>query len=242
MKKRLLWIGGILAIVAITAIACVDLFVGSFVKRAVDGYGPAYTQTRVSLDGAQLSPFSGSGTLTGLYVGNPKGWSSDKALTLGSVHIQIAPRSLLSNHVIIEELTIDRPEFVYETRLVASNIGELLKNIQKASSSPGAAPQASHDGQTITFEVKHFHLTNGKVTVGVGPSAVTIPMGSITLDNLGDQTRGVTSAQLAAAIFRSITPKIAEAAAGATAKFVPAAALDTLKTAGGTIQSLFGGK
>src|SRR5689334_20215807 len=131
MKKILLFGVGSLLVLALVGYVVMQFFLGSIVKAGVNKFGPTITQTKVQLNGANISPLSGEGTLTGLSVGNPKGWSDQNAFNLGQVHVDVEPFSVLGDHIVINEIIIDKPEFLYETKIVASNIGDLLKNIEQ---------------------------------------------------------------------------------------------------------------
>src|SRR2546423_187863 len=131
--KKLLLIGTLgLLIVALGTYLTLQFFLGSIVKAGVNKFGPGITQTKVELQEANISPLSGVGTLRGLTIGNPSGWSSQNAFHLGTVHIDLEPFSIFHDHIVINELTIDQAEIVYETKIVASNVGDLLKNIEQA--------------------------------------------------------------------------------------------------------------
>src|SRR5262249_34696785 len=151
----------------LVAFVTLQFFLGSIVKTAVNNFAPKITGTKVTLDSAAISPLSGVGTLSGLMVGNPTGWTSEKAFYLGKIHVDVAPFSILGDHVVVNEIVIEQPEFVYETKIVASNIGDLMKNIETATGSKdkGAQPTAKN-GRPVKFEVKKFTLRNGKVTLG----------------------------------------------------------------------------
>ena len=243
MKKKVLWACGIIVALLAVAYLCVAFFLGSIVKAAVNRFGPALTQTKLELASASLSPFSGSGTLSGLFVGNPQGWSSDKAFYLTQVHIEVVPSSIFKETIIVNEITIDGPQFVYETKIVASNIGDLLKNIQKGAGGEAAAPQpVSKSGSPLKFVVKKFRLVNGTVTLGVGDKAITLPMPPVSLDDVGTSEGGVTSGQLALAVMRSVTSNIVSAttqAAGKVGSTLGAAAGNSAKSAGDAIKGLF---
>jgi len=75
----------------VIAIAAVSFFLGSIVKAGVNRFGPAYAKAKVELADAQISLFTGSGTITGFLVGNPPGWQSDKAIYLGQAHLSMQP-------------------------------------------------------------------------------------------------------------------------------------------------------
>lgn len=242
MKKLLYIVGGIVAVLAIAYVA-LSFFLGSIVKAGVNNFAPKITGTKVELASATLSPLGGSGTLTGFAVGNPKGWSDNNAFYLGKVSIKVQPSSIFGDHVIIDEVFIDQPEFRYETKIVSSNIGDLLKNIEAATGSKDSQA-TTKEGKPMKFEVKHFRLQNGKVTVGVGAAALPLPMPPIDLENLGTKEGGITSGQLAFAIMRSVTTSVIQATTQAATKIggtMGSAAGDSVKKAGEGLKKLFGG-
>lgn len=246
MKKVLLFGAGTLLVLAIVAYVIMQFFLGSIVKAGVNKFGPEITQTKVELKGANVSPLSGAGTLSGLSVGNPDGWTPGNAFYLGSVHVDLKPFSVFGDHIIINEVVIDQPEFTYETKIVSSNISDLMKNIQQSmgSENGGNQPKAKN-GKPLKLEVKHFILRNGKVTVGVGPTAITMPMPPVELTNVGTAEGGVTPAQLSFAVMRSVTASVVTASTQALSKMggtSGAAAAQAAKQATDAIKSWFGGK
>src|SRR6185312_8443798 len=144
------------------------------------------TQTSVHLDAADISPLSGSGTLTGLAVGNPKGWSDANAFSFAKIHVSVAPGSVFGSPIIVNEVVIEKPEILYETKIISSNLGDLLKNLENATgggSHPSSSTEAASAGRPARFEVKHFSMQGGTVHIGLGVKAVTVPLPPITLDN-----------------------------------------------------------
>lgn len=245
--KKLLVIAGIVVGLGLVGGIALAFFLGGIVTAGVNKFAPSITQTQVVLEGARISPLTGSGTLSGLVVGNPKGWSENRLCALGKIHVAVAPFSLLGDHIVINEILIDAPEFNYETKLVASNVGDLLKNIEAATggkaASGSAAPQTK-EGKPIKFEVKKFTLTNGKVRLGVGGTGATLPMPAIELTDLGTKEGGITPDQLAFAVMKSVTGSIVSATAkamGDIGKTGGAAAAEGVKKAGEAIKGLFGG-
>lgn len=222
-------------------------FLGSVVTAGVNSFGPKLTRTKVELAGANISPLTGSGTLSGLAVGNPEGWTKGNAFYLGKIHVSVQPFSILGDHIIINEITIDQPEFLYETKIISSNIKDLLKNIEEFTDSGGSEAQTK-SGKPIKFVVKKFRLTNGKATLGVGAAAVPLPLPPISLDNLGVKEGGITPDQLAGAIMKQVLSGIVGATGKAAAKIggtmgaaTAEATSDAAKKASEGIKSLFGG-
>jgi hypothetical protein len=245
MKRMFIWIGCGLLVLLVAGYFGATIFLGSIVTTGVNRFAPSITQTPVHLEGARLSPLSGSGTLKGLFIGNPKGWSGDKAFYIGKIHVKAEPSSIFKDCVVLSDVSIDSPEIVYETKVLSSNIGDLLKNIQ-GSSAEGANKDepVGKEGKPLKFIVKHFSLTHGRVTLGIGPTALTLPMPAVTLDDVGAREGGISSSALTLAVMRSVTGSIVKAtteAAGKIGSTMGAAAGSTAKSAGEAVKSLFGG-
>lgn len=243
MLRKLLLLGLLGVVVLYFAVA---FFLGSIVKAGVNSLGPKLTQTKVELAGANIMPLSGKGTLSGLAVGNPKGWSEGNAFYLGKIQVDIAPLSLFSDHIVVNKITIDGPEFLYETKIVSSNIQDLLKNIEAFAGGSGqAAPSKS--GRPIKFEVKKFRLTGGVARLGVGPTALPVPLPPVSLDDLGVKEGGITPDQLAGVIMKNVLSGIVSGTANALTQVGGTAGATSLektkeaaKKAGESLKKLLG--
>jgi len=246
MKKKSLVIVGSLVALLLLVYVGLSFFLGSIVTAGVNTFGPKLTQTKVELAGAHISPFTGSGTLSGLTVGNPEGWSDGNAFTLGKIHLSMQPFSILGDHIVINEIRIDEPVFRYETKIISSNIKDLLNNIEAIT---GAGDQKPKDksGRPIKFVVKKFRMTNGTAQLGVGPAAIPLPMPPIAIDDLGVKEGGITPDQFVGAVMQNVLGGIVSATAGAAGKIsstmgatAAEAAGNAAKKTGGGIKKLFG--
>jgi len=241
MKKFLL-VGGLgLMVVLLVAYFAMTYFVGGIVKSTVNRVGPKATQSSVVLSAATISPLAGTGTLTGFTVGNPAGWSAGNALSLGTVQLDLEPKSVLSDVIVINELVVDQPEFNYETRFVSSNIGDLLANIEKYIGA-GEKEIGKEEGPPKKFIVKKLRFTNGKATVGVGVAALPVPLPEIRLDDVGVAEGGITGGRLAAVVMGDVLKSIVAAVAHAPG-MTGANTLEKAKEAGkfieDSVKSLF---
>lgn len=244
--KKLLVIAALLAGLAVIAVIAATFFLGSIVKAGITTVGPRLTGTNVELASATVSPLSGTGTLSGFMVGNPAGWQSDRAFYLGKIHLDVEPRSLLSDTIVITEVNIDEPQFFYETKIVSSNIKELLDHIEKVLGSGQTTPPP--DGSQKKIILKKFVLQNGQVTLGAGTAAFTVPMPTLTLTDLGVKEGGLTPEQLAAAIMRQVLGNVVNAALSAAGQIglssgglTKDALNEAAKKAGEGLKNLFGG-
>lgn len=242
MKKPLQYLILVILVLVLIAYVTAQYFLGSIVEAGVNRSGPKLTQSNVVLEDAKISPLSGTGTLTGLTVGNPAGWSEGRAIYLGKMHVDVEPMSFFDEAIVVNDLTIDQPEFVYETRLVSSNIGDLMKNIEAAL---GAKTDPEDpEAKPRKLIVKHFRLQDAKVTLGVGAATVPLTLPPLELSDLGVKEGGLTPSQLSFAIMKAVLPEIIAAttkAAGSLGGAVGGAAGDVMKKAGEGLQKMLGG-
>jgi hypothetical protein len=144
MKKiiiRLLLVVFILLIVAAFAAA---FFLDAGIKRGVEYVGPRVTKVDVKLNSVSLSLFSGSGKIRDLVIGNPEGYKSPSAISVGSASLAVSPASILSDKIIVKSINVQAPEITYETTdIISSNLKKLMNNIEETTgggSSKEAAP------------------------------------------------------------------------------------------------------
>src|ERR1700722_6653051 len=80
----------------------------SYIRIAVEKYGTAATRTTVKLDSVKLSLTSGSGSLGGLSVGSPPGFSAKQSLNLGSISVKLDTGSVRgARQISIHQVHID---------------------------------------------------------------------------------------------------------------------------------------
>ncbi len=247
--KKFLIILGVLAVLGIVAVVLVSMNLGKIVTAGVNRFGPSLTQTTLTLDSATISPFNGVGTLNRLVVGNPKGWSNSPLCSVANIHIDVVPSSLTGDHIIINEITIEAPEFNYETKIIASNVNDLLKNIDQALGSgptpdPKSPAPATGSAQK-KFAIKKLRVVDGKVRVGLIGTATNVTLPVIEINELGTKEGGVTAAEAASILMKQIVRHVVSATAGAAGDLGMtggAAAAEGVKKAGDAIKGFFGGK
>ena len=84
------------------------------IKEAVERVGSEATQAKVSLNEVSISIKSGSGSLRGLKVANPKGFKTPSAFELGGISITLDIASIGQDPIVIKEITITKPQVTYE--------------------------------------------------------------------------------------------------------------------------------
>src|ERR1039457_1097373 len=126
MKKIIVGLLIALVVVAILATLGVGLFLDKAIKAGVETIGPRVTKVDVKLDSVGLSLLSGGGTIKGLVLGNPSGFKTPYAISVGEASLALTPKSLLSDKIIVKSIKILGPEITYETNLKDNNLSKIV--------------------------------------------------------------------------------------------------------------------
>jgi len=250
--KKLLYILAVLFVVTVIAIIVIISKLGTIVKTAVNKAGPSITQTTFVLKDADISPFSGKGTLKELTIGNPKGWTTEHSFFLKEISIDLEPKSITADHVVINSILIDNPEIICEVSGLNTNLQDLLKNIQQST---GGSNQTAQPAETKTetkpessaqpeakpaqetkMEIKSFRLVNVTIKVAGAGNIYTVTIPDLVMTDLGTKEGGLTGKELAVVIVKEISTRAAKAALESVAK------KGLFDKAGESLRGLLGGK
>jgi len=215
MKKIILGIAAVVVVAVAGALIYLFLNLNLIVKKGVETVGPQITKTEVKLDGASLSPFSGSGSLKGLLVGNPEGYKTPSALKLGEVSVAVSLSSLKSDTIVVDKVAIVAPEITFEGGLTGNNLKKIQANVEAAVGSS----KTSDSGKKIL--VKDLTISGAKVNLsftGLGGKSITMPLPDIHLQNLGTADKGLTSAELTKQVLGEMIGNVDKVAAKAFAE------------------------
>ncbi|MGH1471852.1 MAG: hypothetical protein ACRBCS_11700 [Cellvibrionaceae bacterium] len=202
---------GILFIILVAAVAGIAYYgyqnSGALIKDAVEKYGSEAIGTRVSLDTAKLNfdkDMNSSLKLSGLTVANPNGFSSDHALRLGEISVQLQPKSQAKELIIIDKILMFGAHLIAEEKnLNTTNLTTLADNLSQdgsASSQTETAPSST----TPNLIVKSFEFNNATVDlISEQLGNQTIKMPSFSVKNLGG-SKGLPPEELATALLDEI--------------------------------------
>jgi uncharacterized protein involved in outer membrane biogenesis len=179
------------------------------------------TQARVELDGVKIELTSGKGALRGLTVGNPPGFKSERAMSLGELGLELDVGSVTKDPVVIKEISITAPDVTYEFGLKGSNLDALKQNVDAygAKSKDRSKPadgEKKPDEPGKKLVIENLYVRNGKVNVSAtelqGQTAST-SLPDIHLTDIGKKTGGATAAEVAEQVLAAISREAARAAA-----------------------------
>jgi hypothetical protein len=219
MKKIIIRICTILILLVILALVVVFFSLNSIVKKGVETVGPKLTKVDVKLGSADISPFSGSGKLSKLFVGNPADFKTPYAMQMDSIKVAVQIGSVTSDTIIINEVDIESPEIQFDGGLSGNNLSKIQDNLSSDDAKTASTTPASSGGEKKQkkFIVKDLVLKGAKVHLnitGLGvPMSATVPIPDIHLQNVGEKTGGVTAAELCQQVMKPLYDSIYKAAA-----------------------------
>lgn len=197
------------------------------IRDAVETYGPELVGAPVKLGGVTFSLINGEAGLEALVIGNPPGFKSDYAFSLGELRIKLDPLSLFSDRIKISELLIDRADLIWEISKGGSNFQALQKNLpaEAAAADTGAGPLVTID---------HVYLNGTRVTIEGLPvkrdTSLTLP--DLHIEGIGRDEGGVTFGNAMEEIFSVIMPAITKTALSQQLQGAAGAVVDDLKEEG----------
>jgi hypothetical protein len=208
-------------VIGIVSMVAVGMYLGPIVTKAVNTLGPRVTGTPVTLESAQISLVRGSAAFNELLIGNPKGFTGDTAIRIGSLQARIAPASVIGDTLHVKEVIVRAPLIVYERKLVGgSNIDALLRQIEAASgeAAPAAsAPAPEQPGSAQKFIVDHFEIRDATMSLILAGQTLSVPLPPLVIRDLGVREGGIPADQVASAVIRQLLGQLVSAAAEAGA-------------------------
>ena len=217
MKKIMVRLFLVLVVLLVLAAIAVHFFLDDAIKRGVETIGPKLAKVEIKLDAVHLSLLSGSGKLNGLVVGNPEGFKSPSAISVGMASLVLKPASLLSDKILIQSINVQAPQITYETDLRANNLSKILANLEAASG--GQEKEAAKPKETTPakkLQVDDFIISGGKVRVSVtalGGQSATVSLPEIHLKDLGKDADGITPADLSKKVLQVVLEAASKEAA-----------------------------
>jgi len=236
MKKWLFRGLIVVVVLLVVAVIAVSLLLDGAIKKGVETFGPQLTKVSVKLDSVKVSILSGSGGVKGLVVGNPEGFRTANAVSVGHASLGLSPGSLLSDKVVIKHIRLEAPEITFEGGLQENNLSKILDNLNAAAGSTTKAPTESKEaGPSKKLQVDDFLIQGAKVHLsltGMGGQTIPVTLPDIHLTNLGSGPDGITAAELSQRVMKEILAAASTAATSDAAKILGKQTEDTVKDIG----------
>jgi hypothetical protein len=199
------------------------LFLDSIIKKGVETVGPKITQVSIKVDAVNVSLLNGSAKVKGLVVGNPEGYKTSQAISVGSADVGVNPLTVFSDKIVVRSVRVEAPEITFEGGLGGNNLSKIMGNVNAIAKNGGpastntTAKAANEPGRKI--EVDDFLITGATVHVsftGIGGRDMTLLLPDIHLTNLGKDSAGITATDLTRRLLGAVATATIKAVANAT--------------------------
>ena len=180
-NKGLKIFGGILAVL-IAGFLVLTLSLDGIVKSGIEENGSRLLQTQVNVDNVNISLFNGSGSIEGFTVANPDKFSDNDAISIQEASISIDISTLLSDEIVVEEVTVKSPQLYFEQQGFGANLKTLNDNM-------GLSSQGSSETGLI---IEYLLIENGQVTVSTDidrERSASAQIASFELQDIGKNGR-----------------------------------------------------
>ena len=209
MKKVVL--GAILVLLITIGFGVYSLLsnLDSLVKSAIETYGSEATQTSVRVDNVKIVLQDGSGAIRGLTIGNPNGFATPNAFSLGEIATQIDLKSLSEDVPVIEHITIRAPEVFFELNEKGqNNLDKLKSNLQSGASTSSSSSSAKSGGSEPKLIIRKLIFSGGNIYARVVPTDkdYELKLPNIQMNDLGGKT-GATPSQIASQALKVLTDR-----------------------------------
>jgi uncharacterized protein involved in outer membrane biogenesis len=249
IKKILLWGGLGLVALLVVGLIVMAFFLDGIVKTGVNTIGPQIVKVPLTLESIHIGILSGSATVKGLVIGNPDGYKTPNAISVGRAEVSVDLGSALSDKIIIHSVHVESPEITFEGGLSGNNLSKIEDNLNEsaktlqgsgASGVNATTPVPAGSKQAKKLEVDDFLITGAKVHVsltGLGGKEMDLPIPDIHLTDLGKGTDGMTPAELLSQVFKAVTASTLHEVTAAVSNL----GKDTEKAAQGAVKKLTSG-
>ncbi|NQV83824.1 MAG: hypothetical protein HQ494_08400 [Rhodospirillales bacterium] len=183
------------------------------IKETVEKVGSDATQAKVSLNEVSVSIKSGSGSISGLKIANPKGFKTPSAFEMGGISITLDISSIGQDPIVIKEIAITKPQVTYELGAGGSNVDAIQKNVD-AYARQFATGGAKKKGEGPKIIVEHLYIRGGQISVSAAflqGKALATPLPDIHLKDIGKKNKGASPAEITEKIIGSLTRGAASA-------------------------------
>lgn len=195
--KLILWI---VTLIIIAVIGCY-FYAGEIIKSATTKFVPEITKTDVQLSNVDISLFKGTISLSGLKIGNPKGFKTEEAFSLKNITVQFQPKTIMENKIIIDQVIIDGTHVTAEAQIkdgtITSNLTTIQNNVNaylnKGNKNQKEAVNAKKEetkkaqNTSKSVVIRDLQINNSTITVSALNQVLDVPLPNIQQKNIGEQ-------------------------------------------------------
>jgi hypothetical protein len=176
-------------------------FIDSIARKGIEAGATYALGVPTALNKADVGILSGSFSMAGLSVDNPKGFDG-KFLGLGHGGVAVSLGTLASDTVVLPKLELSDVSVDLERGSSGANYKIILDNLKRLDSGQ-KSKEPSAPGKK--FKINEILISNVAVHVSVlGGPGVNVPIQEIKLTNVGNDGSGVDMAKLTSTILEAV--------------------------------------
>ncbi len=188
----------------------------SIVAAAIEKYGSEATGTAVTVDSVKLEIAEGSGSISGLSVANPPGFSDPNVFTLGKISTKLDIGTLTQDPVVVEEIYVGAPQVYFEINEQGkSNVKALQDNMP--AKAPAEAPAEPKKAKPeVKLIIRRLVMEGGTLDAKVAAApeqnrSAALPR--IEILNIGGKQGGASGGEIARVILDELVKQVGVAVA-----------------------------
>ncbi len=202
----------VLLVLVLALVLTTPLWVGPLATCGANAIVPKYTGTAFHVEDIAFNPYSGRFQIDNLDLPNPEKARVEKAATLGTLRVVVDPLTVLSDEIVIRELTIKDLYVSYigyqdpmNAKFDGSNFDWIAENASRgkpAEETPAEEPveEAKEEGSGPNVVIEKLSLSGVKLHYGY----VEIPLPTINLRDVGKKSEGMKLADIPGVIIDAI--------------------------------------
>jgi hypothetical protein len=219
----------------------------TLIADAIRTYGPEMLGVSVKLGGVKTDLANETATLQNLVIGNPAGFKTPHAVSLGAVSLKLDVASLTKDVILIREISVVKPDITYEHKSGGSNLDVIQRNAEKFVADKTAALGMAKDDKAKDktpakkLIIEHVYVRDAKANVSaeiLQGKAMSVPIADLHLTDIGKKTNGATGGEAVRQIVSGITASVTRATGSILGGAVEGVKKG-VEAVGGTIKGLF---
>jgi hypothetical protein len=186
------------------------------VKYALERYAPEVAGVSVKVGDVRISTRDGRGSLKGVEIGNPAGFSAGRAARLGEIRVAVDTATVTENVIRIRELVLDGAQVTYERGPKGANVDVIQQHIEayvKRTAGEAKAPSDSLVMQKRRFVIDRLTIRGARVLMtnpGLRGQGLTFDLPDVDLRDIGKRQGGVTASEAASIVTGAFQQRIAQ--------------------------------
>ena len=213
--KRVGIVAGVVVLLLAVLLICRDFLIEQGVRRV----GTWLVGTPVEIESFS-STFGGTVEIKGLTVGNPEGYHAPHIFSLRRVFVSLQPLSVLTDKIIVEEVTVEGMRVDFESKITETNLGVIQENVNKKLGALGANKETPKEPDRASTEekpqqqlvIRKLQVSDysASISAKVLKTSLVLPLVPVSLTDVGE---GRPIGETVSGLFGAIGSSISSAAA-----------------------------